>query len=355
MHNNFQNHPGFSEGRICLQDIAGLPRAVKNHLYAQDSGFEVVRVINDKYPRLVLHVRLDGKDRIIKTVKKNIPWKRPGRYFRFQKEIFIYTRLNNQDKNYFKHPGLISTDEKSFIITEYIPNDPSLPRDHAFFSQAVKAVLEMNACDFPYYDKGGPGWLWEKANRWKFSRTTKTLRNILEGFFIRRIIPVNVFIKAFEFWKKSVAESVAMSKPILLHRDIFKANILRPDSERLYFIDFEKMGMEKRWVFSDVLKIVQADPMFFQGSAGVLSGFPRFYIRLLEIYWDDLMRFRPELRKDHQNFKRQLKFCLLGWTLKKLVKEKPTPQQKKDLIRFLEAVILGPEHNLQDWMAKCPQ
>jgi len=330
-----------------------LPLKIKRYIHELDPNFEVVRIYKNKPTRMALHIRLNGKNCLLKAIKKNTSWKKPGSYFRFQKETFIYSRLENTSFLFFHYPRLMHTDGKSFIITEFIKNDPSLFRDYAFFSRAMKALAEINSIDFPFTDRGGLGWYWEKTNRWKFSRTTKTLRNLLEGFIIRRNIPFSIFLKTILFLNKSYFNSTKLKRPILVHRDIFKANILGPDESRIYFIDFEKMGIEKRWVFVDALKIAQAEPLFFPASDVAYAGFPRFYIKLLENFWKDLLCRRPEFKIINKNFKLQLNFCLLGWTLKKLVKERHSPKQEKNLILFLETVVLGSEHHFEDWVKKC--
>ena len=334
---------------------AGLPGVVARYLYQQDPGFQVVRLIRDKFPRVVLHVRVKGRDCLVKALKDNAPWTRPGRYFRFQKEIFIYTRLNRLKFKDFRYPALIHARDKLFIVTDFISNNPSLCRDHVFFSQAMKAVLEMNTCSFPFNDNGGIGWFWEKSNRWKFSRTTKTLRNLCEGCFVKRKISGSMFVRLLAFWRESLARTAVLSTPLLVHRDIFSANILRPDRETIVFADFEKMGVEKRWVFGDALKIAQAEPLFFPEDERRFAGFPRFHAGLLETFWKDMVSIRPAVGQNHDDFKCQLKFCLLGWILKKLVKEKQAPKQDKNLTGFIEKVILGPDHIFDCWLEQCRQ
>ncbi|MFN2267893.1 MAG: hypothetical protein ABR542_10780, partial [Desulfonatronovibrio sp.] len=48
--------------RNCLQDTASLSSALKRYLYSQDPDFKIIQIIRDKYPRLVMRVRLNGKD-----------------------------------------------------------------------------------------------------------------------------------------------------------------------------------------------------------------------------------------------------------------------------------------------------
>lgn len=339
----------------CRGQSPALPATVKDFLYKQDPDFKVLRVIKDKYPRLVLHVQICGNDCLIKAVKRNTPWRRPGRYFRFQKEIFINTRLKKLVFTYFQSPRLIHTDGKSFIVAEFISNNPSLPRDYVFLKQAIKAVAELNACDFPFTDKDGIGWFWEKFNRLKFSRSTKTVRNLLEGFFVRRTVGLKVFISSMIFCRRATQKVKPLNRPLLLHRDIFKSNIIYPDKDIVYFVDFEKMGLEKRWVFSDALKIAQADPLFFGPDAEHYAGFPVFYTGILKDFWNELLIERPELGLRKNDFNYQLKFCLLGWTLKKLVKEEHSAQQKKDLNRFLEHLVSGDDVYFKKWFSNCPE
>jgi len=340
---------------LTTSSSTNVPLSVKKLLNSLDPEHEVVRIIRDNAPRLVLHVRLQDRECLVKIL--NGFWlKRPGRYLRFQKEIFIYSQLEQMDFVSFHYPGLLRTDGRTFILTEFIINDPSLPRDDAFFyTAAMDAVLELNTCEFPFWKSGGAGWMWEKANRWKFSGSAKTLRNLIEGLCIRRKLPYFLLPGMLAFWVRSMAAASGIKKPLLMHRDIFKSNILRPDAEHVYVVDFEKMGLEKRWVFKDALKIAQADPLFFDGKENKLSGFPRFNGQLLEHYWKNLVRRRADIQPDREYFRLQLKFCLLGWTLKKLVKENPSLEMQQGLVRFIKSVILGPDKNFEKWFAELPR
>ena len=302
-----------------------------------------------------MHVRLQDKDCLLKVLKTNFPLKRPGRRLRFQKEIFIYRRLQNIKFSWFHYPKLLKTDAKNYILTEFIINNSENRQDPAFYSSAIKAVLEFNTCNFPYWEKDGPGWIWERTNRWKHSRSSKTLRNLLEGSLIKGKLSFSLLLRITSFWRKAISATPALKNPLLVHRDIFKANILRPEQKKVYFVDFEKTGIEKRWVFVDALKIAQADPLFFNRRSGWLSGFPCFYACLLQEYWNSLITRRPEICSEYNKFILQLKFCLLGWSLKKLVKEYPDPERSADLIRFLQEVITGPEHYFEYWFEALPR
>ena len=343
-----------SESKASSSSDINIPEFILKYLRFLDSGFEISQIIKDEYPRLVLRVKIKGRDCLVKAVRNLTLWKKPGRYFRFQKEIFLYSQLEMLEFRHFQYPRLRHTDGEKLIVTDFVAHDPSLSPDKYFCDSAIKAVLELNVCDFPYEKHGGLGWTWEKINRWKFSRSTKTLRHLFEGFFIRRKIPLFLLVETLSFWIKAFLGSTKLKYPLLVHRDIFKANILRPDKRSIYFIDFEKAGLEKRWVFVDALKIAQADPLFFRENEGLISGFPRFKVKLLENYWKDLLSYRPELGTNLEAYKLQLKFCILGWTLKKMVKEKLTPLQEKHLIRFLKTVILGSDEHFENWINNLP-
>jgi len=332
-----------------------IPLFIQKYLGSLDPEYAITRLIRDKYPRLILRVDIMGRDCLLKGVRSFSFWKKPGRYLRFKKEIFIYSQLEELEFGFFYYPKIRNADGKQIIITEFIEDDPNLTQDLDFRNRALKGILELNICDFAYHKKGGLGWTWEKINRWKFSRSTKTLRNLFEGIIIRRKMPLSLFMKILSFWAGSISSSTKLERPLLVHRDIFRANIRRPDKSRIYFVDFEKMGLEKRWVFVDALKIAQAEPLFFEEGEKDYAGFPRFHIQLLEGFWEKLLFFRPELGSDKGAFKLQLRFCLFGWTLKKLVKEKLSPIHRVQLVRFIETVILGQSHEFEEWLEKCPR
>jgi hypothetical protein len=337
---------------LTAQDI-DIPGFICGYLYSLDPGYEVSRVIRDKYPRLVMRVKINGQDCLVKAVRGLTLWRRPGRYFRFQKEIFIYRQLDRLDFEYFHFPGLLHTDGKSILVTEFIENDPSLPLDRDFYESALKAVVELNTCDFPFTEKGGVGWLWEKINRWKFSRSTKTMRHLLEGFFITRQVSLVLFVQAMLFWVRAIKDSVKLKKPLLVHRDIFGSNILRPGPERICFIDFEKAGIEKRWVFVDALKISLARHWFSSGEKtdpnDDIKVFPGLCPRLLETYWRKLLPGHPEINSERKQFILQLRFCLLSWALSKLVKAGTRPEHKTALSRFIRETLLGREADFEKW------
>jgi hypothetical protein len=335
---------------LTAQDM-DIPGFIRDYLYSLDPGYEISTVIRDKYPRLILRVKINGRDCLVKAVRRLTLWKRPGRYFRFQKEIFIYRRLDRLDFKHFRHPRLINTDGKRILVTEYIENQASLPMDESFHEQALKAVLELNTCDFPFQAKGGVGWLWEKINRWKFSRSTKTLRHLLEGTLISRDISLRIFGKALLFWARSLRSSAVFNPPLLMHRDIFHANILRPDPGSVFLIDFEKMGLEKRWVFGDALKVAQAGQWLFsaesQDEGDECSAW--FRADLIRAYWQGLLHGRPDIFAGPEHFTAQLKFCLLGIILSRLVKRNNSPGHKASLLRFIDEVILGPGEGFERW------
>ncbi len=320
-----------------------------------DPGYRVLKVIRDKDPRLVVHVRLQGRECLLKVLKESFPWKRPGRHLRFQKEIFIYSMLQHICFSRFRYPKLLNTDNKNYILTEFIINNSANRQDQVFYTSAMNAVLEFNTCDFPFHEKSCAGWIWEKTNRWKFSRSAKTLRNLLEGSLVKGKLSFLLLIKIIGFWRRAITYTPALKKPLLVHRDIFKANILYPKPGKIYFVDFEKAGLEKRWLFIDALKIAQAEPLFFNRRAGRLSGFPRFYACLLQKYWKGLITRRPEISPEYNQFILQLKFCLIGWCLKKLFKEDSDPERSAALIRFLQEVITGPEHYFEYWFEGLPR
>ena len=331
-----------------------LPLPAERILASLDPEYKVLRKIRDKDPRISVHIRLKGSECLLKVLKNNKFWKRPERRLRFQKEIYIYSRLQNIGFSWFHYPKLLETDTKYYILTEFIKNNPVNRQDSVFYFSAMKAVLEFNTCNFPFWEKGGPGWIWEKTNRWKHSRSSKTLRNLLEGSLLKGKVPFSLLLRMTSFWRKAISATPELKKPLLVHRDIFKANILCPAQGKIYFVDFEKAGMEKRWVFIDALKIAQAEPLFYDNNSGEISGFPRFYISLLENYWEGLLLRRSEIIPGKTHFKTQLKFCLLGWALKKVVKEDLGNKKEKDILRFIDTVILGPEEKFDHWFYSLP-
>ncbi len=332
-----------------------LPPPIKQTLEALDHDYKILRIIRNKEPRFAIQIQLQAKQCMLKTLTSQMPWKRLGRRLRFQKEIFIYSQFQAVSFSSFRHPQLLHTDGKSYIITEFIHNNYSLGReDSLFYIQAMKSILEFNTCLFPL-QSFNRGWIWEKINRWKFSRSAKTLRNLIEGTAVKYKIPFSLLPRIFVFWGKAVTTTKKLHQPLLVHRDIFQANILRPEPDKIYFVDFEKAGIEKRWVFVDTLKIAQAEPLFFDHTWGDLSGFPRFYACQLQKFWEELTKRRPEINPEYRHFILQLKFCLLGWTLKKLVKETPGPQKEADLTRFLEQTVTGPEHYFEKWFSNLPR
>ncbi len=305
---------------------------------------------------MVARVQVQGKDCLLKTFKDDRFWKRPGRRLRLQKEICIYNQLQSLDFTWFRHPEIEHTDGRNYVLTRFIQNNPALTRDDSlFFTTAMQAVLELNTCDFDFKSIDCPGWMWEKCNRYKFSRSGKTLRNLLEGVLIRARLPRTLLPRLTGFWCRAMASTRKLQKPLLVHRDIFQANILRPEPDKIYLVDFEKAGLENRWVFVDALKIAQAEPLFFDFTHGDFSGFPRFYACLLETYWKGLLTRRPDMNPEYSHFMLQLRFCLLGWTLKKLVKESLGHQRKADLIKFLEQIVTGPDHYYEKWLSNLPR
>lgn len=335
-----------------------LPKFLKKNLYRLDPDFQVLKVVKNRYPRIAFQVRIKDGIFLIKALQSRFPWIRASRHFRFHKERFIYKHLGDVEFHFFRHPKVYHVGN-SFFITEFIPNDTSLKKDSAYYESAINGIAEFNTSDFPCERHGCIGWVWEKLNRLKFAKSAKILRTLCVGFFVKRKLPLRVFLKSLAFWKQSMAKTQRLTPPIIVHRDIFHGNILRPSSNQVVFVDFEKMGLEKRWFFIDALRLIQADPLFIKDASGsdennVKYGFPRFYAPVLVKYWNFLLERRPDIDGGDDHFRRQLRFSLLDWTLHKLVKEKHGKEVNAMLVTFIESVIMGRHEQFEQWFRRLP-
>ena len=335
-----------------------LPGYLRKKLYLLDPDFEVLKIVKNRYPRIAFQIRIKDGVFLVKALQSRIPWIRASRHFRFHKERFIYKQLGGVEFHFFRHPSLYHVGN-SYFITEFIPSDTGIKKDLAYYESAIIGIAEFNTSDFPYERHGCIGWVWEKLNRLKFAKSAKTLRTLCTGFFVKRKLPGRVFLKSLAFWKQSMAKTRRLKSPIIVHRDIFHGNILRPPNKKVVFIDFEKMGLEKRWFFIDALRLTQAEPLFFKEASDAdenneTYGFPRFYATVLVKYWKFILERRPDIDGGDDHFRRQLRFSLLDWTLHKLVKEKHGREVNAMLVTFIDSVILGRHEEFEQWFRNLP-
>lgn len=253
----------------------------------------------------------------------------------------------------FNYPKLIYTDNESFVIIESVSNKYDKIKTGAHYESSINGIFEFNSCEFAFKKKDRKEYDWRKYKFFKRSRSMRILPNLVRGILPGGKLSLTLFVKALFFYAKSYIGTAKLKRPLLLHRDLrFGVNRIYPSKDKVYFIDFEKAGTEKRWVFVDALVLAEATPLFYPDDNVLLGGFPRFYRKMIDGYWKKILA--KDFGIKQEDYLTQLKVCLLSWSLRKIVKEKNIAGQQKEIKKFIKTVILGPKDNFYIWYKDLP-
>lgn len=241
----------------------------------------------------------------------------------FDNELYIYNYLSSLNFTYFKYPELIYTDNRTYMISKYIPNNKDYKLSDSLKSSMINQLLEfqqkgqgINQNLFRklvfkiYKSLNWKVFRWSVMNlRRKYGRVyvIKSLKVIFESSFSQKKLPISFFI----------------------HDDLFgENNYIIDENNEIYFLDFEGAFTERKWILVDIID------MCIDGES-------------LKLDNDRLVYYLNELKKqnikiyDKLNIKAQVRLVLLRKTLQVLLfSDHPNAQRdKKKWEAFLDLLL----------------
>lgn len=198
---------------------------------------------------------LDQKRYIIKTIsdhslKQKIGNRVRGTFYGYLNEISISRALGSCTFSCFRYPKLISTDEKTYFMTEFIDGEHGW--DHTKYSShgLVDALLE-------YQKLGGlfePIMVSNALTWWNTNVGIKVLR--WSKLLLCKQGGVSMYFKTFLILADGLLTKTHIKTKQLMHNDLFRFNnIITSGTGEFYFFDFERSNIEDKWVLVDIVDL----------------------------------------------------------------------------------------------------
>ena len=256
----------------------------------------------------------------------------------FFNEAYIYRKINNIEFQWFKFPSLKKTNQKNFIVIDFIPNNGKVYTENIDKNKLIKALFEFQSSDI-------------FQNKFNFNATywlARLLRNTSLEIFrhsfggIRKKYGMKLSIRCTYLL---ISSRLKLTKihPLNMHKDLqYKKdgtlnNIIINDKNEYFFIDFESTTLEKSWILIDIVDICWS----------VDSLVPD--VKLLSIYLNMLMKNNIIKKKD---IKSQIRIALMRRSIS-IIESRGTTINSVDKERwrnFLQKIILS-NQEYNNWYA----
>ncbi len=237
----------------------------------------------------------------------------------FDNEMMIYEQLPENRFSVFRYPKLIKTDHDSFIMLRYIKAEQGWDKHLVSKQKVLSALLEFNLSNIEITHKG----LKRIVTRFVRSTSSKILRwspslNRYSPLFFFRIIGFVILAEMRQERNR---------RALLMHNDLnINNNLLSDIDGSPWFLDFESVTLENKWVFIDILNLCVIEKNRFEFDADMLQQY------LCELHKNGVLakNFDIEL---------QLRVVLLRVYLQSFRFQKD-PKLKETFGRFLTDVLL---------------
>ena len=247
----------------------------------------------------------------------------------FFNEVYIYRKINNMGFQWFKFPSLKKTNQKNFIVIDFIPNNGKVYTENIDKNKLIRALFEFQSSDI-------------FQNKFNFSVTywlVRLLRNTSFEIFrysfggIRKKYGMKLSIRCTYLLISSKLKltniySLNMHKDLQHKKDGTLNNIIINDKNEYFFIDFESTTLEKSWILIDIVDICWS----------VDSLVPD--VKLLSIYLNMLRKNNIIKKKD---IKSQIRIALMRRSISIIESRGKTINSvdKERWRNFLQKIILS--------------
>lgn len=236
---------------------------------------------------------------------------------RFKRELNLNCYLMDNPAIDRSHAKLLFFEKRNYMIFEYInPNaldiaidDHKIVESYLQFQSALKdfrfslfsRVYSLNM-SFIYLS-------------FRFFLITRSFKHLF--LLLNQIIKLNI-----------IQEKLTNN---ILHKDLkYRKNTISSDKLKLYFIDFETVTIERKWIMLDIVDIA-FNPMEFSLNMNLLNA----YYNRLDSY-----------TKSKTNIEAQIRFALLRRSVGSYYRDLG---HKNELFTFLDSVLLS-EKSFKDWI-----
>jgi hypothetical protein len=175
----------------------------------------------------------------------------------FKNEIAVFKSLEGVENKYLHYPGIVSTDEKNYLILEFIDGEKGWNESLIDTSVFAGAIMEFNTLSYikkPITNEHDISNILNnpllKVIRWSISQLPKRL-----GLKIT----LKTLITVFRISK----ETQIMKMPFLVHGDLFRKNNVFTTMKGISLIDFESSILGHKWILADIIDLAIRDDFSF--------------------------------------------------------------------------------------------
>ncbi|WP_445157950.1 hypothetical protein [Halomonas sp. E14] len=181
----------------------------------------------------------------------------------FDNEMMVYEQLPENRFAAFRYPQLIKTDHENFLLLRFIQAEQGWNKELVSKERVLSALLEFNLSDISITHSG----LKRIVTRFVRSSTAKVLR---WSFSLNSYSPW-YFFKIVAFLISAEIKQGKNQRALLMHNDLnVNNNVLSDQDGSPWFLDFESVTLERKWVFIDVLNLCVIEKNRFEFDADML-------------------------------------------------------------------------------------
>ena len=166
-------------------------------------------------------------------------------------ETIVYLELHTKKFRDFNIPKLVDYDENNFLITEFLDNTNDYNHSDNQDQKLANSLYELNTSNIDL-NLSVINKIYIKVFRTVYSIL---FRNGL-ALLIKNKLKFNNMLKIIRIMSKEFLKQPVIKK-IVLHNDLLGPNniLYKRNKNKIYFIDFESVSFEKKWVLKDIIQL----------------------------------------------------------------------------------------------------
>lgn len=252
------------------------------------------------------------KKKLLRTLRRTV-----------QREVDVYKQFQNHEFKYFNYPRMISSKSGDYMILEFIEAAvDGWDKDKVSERDAVEALFEFNSSKIELHEN-----FFEMILS-NIRRKTICKLGVWSFTTVRNNLGIGAMFSCLGILVRSLMTQKTVKVPFILHRDLIgHNNILTTSDGKLYFLDFESIVSEKRWILNDIVDLSLGLDLEFNS---------RLFNRYLE-----LLKERTDL-SDEIHIKAQVRIALMHRVIRRLLSSNEYSQKhKQKWLFFLKNTLLN--------------
>ena len=231
----------------------------------------------------------------------------------FTREARLNCYLGKKEFSFFRVPNIISTDEKNYLVIEFI--NPIRPTDGHLI---VDALLEFQYSQ-PLIKNNNIISLW-------LNDINRLIRNLVIAKY-KKIISWTHFFKGLHICYECNRKQNKLTFPVLKHGDFHLYNLLMGQDGKMIFLDLETAVISQKWFFSDITRISRYPEKF-----------PYYESSLIKYYLSRFKNFYPE-KFGELHVESQIR---MGFLIKflRIVNNTTQDEIRKDSFKIIDQILL---------------